>query len=1712
MKYKLLTAAISIVCVFMMTATTFQPVAANRGADGTVMHPDTFVDGDGNTHMVYSQLVRYYVNVGNQQVPKWQAEVFYKNNVDIVKSGNSWNSPIQISDSISDSLWPQVSVDSSTGIIYVSWTEESRHDNKFWYAGSSDGGASFTVQRYGASAPWPVAPNQNMVASEGILTFSWAPSNSLELVADIDGDMIPDFHDIEPMIYNTDNFAIDIKPDVVATDNDLGVTVAIDYGGEDDTFPTVTSATGDFALSTGDYIEINLETDAEFSAIIKMPYSEVPPALNEECLRMYRQVGDDWVAVTDWELEEFTGINTEHGYVWAYVKHFSTFTTADASLVDGDGDGLTDLTEDTEPSSILTIPVTESNFSSASLSTNPSEITYFTFEIEPYNNLLAKSGLIEISSTAAQPIEDLELDIGDDGTIDWRALIPFEGTLRFGSFTDAISDYLFKNHLNNNLTSVQIPFMFTSSIPGTLNINYAQIEIEDVTTWNYEADTSGDGLFDGWDDKNDNFDYEREGVDSELGTDTDEIPGALALNLDPREKNVVGSSGQVAWNEFQEGINQVNGNLALTNPDLGFQALGHTIMLERTYNSLNSEINGPFGYGWNFNYGEKLQIGERLSTSFDMSDEGFAVETDRTYSIVKWDDINGRVYFKSDRRDAGDEMITKALGKAITSNDEWELSARTMISEDGNWVHAFPLFISDASRTSVHGANSIYFYWLDDDTTDSTTALTGNTFGGRYIDKDGITRIDIKIRERSINVEYHLKATYNTQTLTLYIIDSNNIILTSGSYTIGTNPNDDFTLGKVGVSSRGTSQYADNVVVGWTDDIDYVIGEKKFRDGYVEFIAGDGSYYDFEDLRDGTYSSPPGANVNLIYENGIYKLRYTDGLMKIFNDTGRLQEIQDKNGNSLWMLYDINENLIRVEDNTGLFLDFIYTNGLITMIEDSAGRTNTYTYDVNGNLITRTDAMGNEYRYDYYTSVGLEHKISTVINPLGMYKEYQYSGAYPFIVTGCTVGEFDFATSTKSPSYVEYEANYTYPSHTLAIDANGHESKRIFDKHGAAIEVQNPDGSSIAKEYDNDLNLAKETDALGNDWENNYDPLGNQVEQKDPTGNASATEFENVVTADEYVSLPTKTIDKNGAETTYAYDENRNPSAMTDPEGQTTDFEFTSDGLLQNQTRPDGAVTRYTYDVYGNVIIETDALGNTITYYYDAINRKTGMMDVRGFTTQYQYDALGRTVSITDPMGNVETYVYDALGNTLGFIDRTGATTTYAYDVFGRKISETDALNHTAYFEYDLKGNMVEETDKRGNSTHYVYDEMDRLVSVTDALGFYENYTYDANGNQLEKFDKLGNRWYKYYDELGRVTHDFCPYDVAIRYEYDAEGQMTKRIDRLNYQTIYEYDGLGNRVRELGAAGSDTRYAYDSVGNLMSVSQFDGDLDTTWQYDYDLLGRKVGEITPLGFVYSWEYDETGNLIEYIDANGQNTSYKYDALNRLTNLTMPGANLQGDYQVNITYLITESEREDYGYPPIMVIYGLPVRMMPMPPRMHTMEKEYDMLGRLVREMWAITDIDSFQVGSTNFYNITYEYDTNGNVIQMTDQFGLITTYTYDALNRLQTLTDPDGDTTTYEYDPIGQLTRTTYPTGTMIFQTYNKANLLTKIENVRSNWTIISSFTYGYNFNANRVSMTEANGATTYYAYDMENRLTGVTYPDGTQTQYQYDLRNNLVQT
>ena len=124
-----------------------------------------------------------------------------------------------------------------------------------------------------------------------------------------------------------------------------------------------------------------------------------------------------------------------------------------------------------------------------------------------------------------------------------------------------------------------------------------------------------------------------------------------------------------------------------------------------------------------------------------------------------------------------------------------------------------------------------------------------------------------------------------------------------------------------------------------------------------------------------------------------------------------------------------------------------------------------------------------------------------------------------------------------------------------------------------------------------------------------------------------------------------------------------------------------------------------------------------------------------------------------------------------------------------------------------------------------------------------------------------------------------------------------------------------------------------------------------------------------------------------------------------------------------------------------------------------------------------------------------YDDNGNVHQVTDPNGNVTTNIYDALNRLTsttTTTDPADVVVTYGYDQVGNRTLVTAMRGTHVqttTMTYDGLNRLTTTTDPALKVTTLA-------YDAlNKTSRSDAASPpqVTEYTYDVRNRLTAVTY-------------------
>ena len=94
------------------------------------IRPDTARDATGNLHMVYQDRRE----AGN-------FEIYYTNDIGIV--GHGWNSPMRLSNTSADSVWPEIGIDSMSGLIFVTWIEQTPDRDAKYYTISRDHGGSW---------------------------------------------------------------------------------------------------------------------------------------------------------------------------------------------------------------------------------------------------------------------------------------------------------------------------------------------------------------------------------------------------------------------------------------------------------------------------------------------------------------------------------------------------------------------------------------------------------------------------------------------------------------------------------------------------------------------------------------------------------------------------------------------------------------------------------------------------------------------------------------------------------------------------------------------------------------------------------------------------------------------------------------------------------------------------------------------------------------------------------------------------------------------------------------------------------------------------------------------------------------------------------------------------------------------------------------------------------------------------------------------------------------------------------------------------------------------------------------------------------------------------------------------------------------------------------------------------------------------------------
>ena len=628
------------------------------------------------------------------------------------------------------------------------------------------------------------------------------------------------------------------------------------------------------------------------------------------------------------------------------------------------------------------------------------------------------------------------------------------------------------------------------------------------------------------------------------------------------------------------------------------------------------------------------------------------------------------------------------------------------------------------------------------------------------------------------------------------------------------------------------------------------------------------------------------------------------------------------------------------------------------------------------------------------------------------------------------------------------------------------------------------------------------------------------------------------------------TIDRNGNQTSYAYDENDRVTDITDPSGQVTRFIYQGN-TLASIIDPSGRETLFAYDSTGALVEVTEPDAETTMFTYDDNARLISMLDPRGFETTHDYDASGSYQGSTRPDGtSIGLSVARSLGlDSLGTlenpvdpqepgstqtVDGRGNVTNLDINEFGAIIRSEDPLGRVTTYERD-ENNLVRVIDEpssvtesgrirseldydvRGNVTArreavatwleremtYEYEPVfSQLIRMVDYDGFESVMTYDDRGNKLSEVDPEGGEYVMTYDDRGLLVTQSDKVGNITTYEYDQFGRLERMIDPSNDITRLTLDAAGNVLIRTEAVGTEFErrilMGYDEQDRLILETAADGG---TTNYIYDDEGNLSEMIDPTGVRETWSYDSRDRPISINDPASGTTTIVYDEDSNVINMTDPlGETTEFTYDSvsrRLTSIDAKGQLRAVGYDLRDNI------TMVTDARSNATFIAYDKLDRPITrtnpkvEQWNFT------------------YDRRDNRISATKPDGVILISEYDGLSRLIRISGGDIERN-FSFDAQSNLLSANDNlagvAGAELGFSYDQENRVktASVSNLFGKASVNNIFSYDYDALDRRATMSDSFDGNWNYGYDPVDRLTQVTTPRGESYSTEYDLAGRML--
>ncbi len=434
------------------------------------------------------------------------------------------------------------------------------------------------------------------------------------------------------------------------------------------------------------------------------------------------------------------------------------------------------------------------------------------------------------------------------------------------------------------------------------------------------------------------------------------------------------------------------------------------------------------------------------------------------------------------------------------------------------------------------------------------------------------------------------------------------------------------------------------------------------------------------------------------------------------------------------------------------------------------------------------------------------------------------------------------------------------------------------------------------------------------------------------------------------------------------------------------------------------------------------------------------------------------------------TYNYDSGGNKVaetlsGFNGAVTHVTQFSYDAFDRLTCTATRMNSSAFNSLPSSACTLgsQGSDGPDRVTANVYDSLNRVVQVRRAVGTsleqaYATYSYTPDGLQEYIIDANGNRTKLTYDGHGRQAGWYFP-SITRPSSFNPATQASALVSA-------------------GAASATDyeAYGYDANNNRTSLRKRDGQ---NISYEYDALNRlSIKDVpgTPSDVYYGYDLQGRQTYARFGSSSGQGITNVYDGFGRNTSSSsnMGGVSRTVGHIHDADGNRTRVSHPDSNY----FVYG------------------YDGLNRLT----AITEN-----GSTSI--VSQGYDAIGTRSGQT-RSGVSTVFGYDNVERpsswADNLTGTTFDvTTTFAYNPANQISARTRTNDTYAFTGHVPGTPSYSVNGLNQ-YTSVGGVSFTHDLNGNLTS-----DGSTNYLYDIDNRL--ISASGGHSATLTYDPLGRLFQ-